>query len=130
MCVLDIGERCEVWAENHRKAKKKHLCDSCRRVVNPGETYWTVFSVFQGESTSSKGCAGCEEISRRFAESHDGLVFAPFDIGYTLSECISDFDEDEGGGWEQDLDWINLGRWLHRKNKFNRTITSEIPCHS
>ena len=130
MCVVDTGDRCSVWAESRPKARKRHICDSCRRVIEPGETYLVVFSVFEGVATNSKACPGCEAIIGRFADGHDGIRFSPHDIGFMIGECLADyFNESDALHYIQDLDWINLGRWLHRKNKFNRTLTSEQTCH-
>lgn len=131
MCMVDVVDMCEVWEESHHVARRRHLCDSCRRVIERGTKYLAVFTVFNGDANNSKACPECEAIIARFAEGHDGARFAPHDIRYMLGECIADyFDETDAIEYRQDLDWINLGCWLYRKNKFNRTITSEITCHS
>lgn len=132
MCVIDSGNVSEVWVENYRTARKHHLCSACFRVIRPGQTYLYNFNVFEGNTSHSKACLDCEEIMGRFGKAH-GMYFAPCDIGHQLSECVShsdEYDEGEDSQWRQDLDFIRLGRWLYRFNKFNRTISSEETCRS
>ncbi len=126
--MIDSHEVCSVWVDTHSKARKRHLCDCCWRVIEAGTVYLTNFNVFQGNASNGKMCNACEEILERFSESHDGMRFSPHDMGHVLSECIDEsFEESE---WRQDLDFIRLGIWLAKKNKFNRTVSGRGNAHS
>ncbi len=124
MCVLEC-DPCELFTESHRTARKHHLCDSCNRVIKPGQKYLTTFVVFEGTATSSKGCPGCEEIIDRFGKAHKGYRFAPMDIIHWLEQCLAEdeeYDEPEDVQWRQDYDWIRLGLALFKKSHLNRTV--------
>lgn len=59
MCMIDGGERAELWQESKQRARKMHKCCECGRDIHPGETYWKVFGIQDGDAFSDKWCAHC-----------------------------------------------------------------------
>lgn len=59
MCMIDGGDRAEVWVESTQKARKEHRCGECGRTISPGEVYHKVFGVQDGDPFSGKWCSHC-----------------------------------------------------------------------
>lgn len=98
MCDIDDGERCSVWSETQRRARKPHRCDACSGPIGIGEIYLVHFSVFEGYTTSEKMCVECEVARDEFADEHNGMLCTPSGMRETLRECISEGTsaDDEG----------------------------------
>lgn len=109
MCVIDFDEFCTVWQENTRKARKAHKCSCCRRQIQPGETYLTHFSIFDGSCTNEKCCAECEADRVEFAAAHDGARMNPSSFPEMVGDCISEGDE-EDSQWLPMLERIRKAR--------------------
>ena len=59
MCMIDGGERAEVWCESTSKARKPHNCGECGRTIQQGEVYHKVWGKQDGEAFTGKWCAHC-----------------------------------------------------------------------
>jgi hypothetical protein len=99
MCVIDFDEYCTVWQENTRKARKAHKCSCCRRQIEPGETYLTHFSIFDGNCNSEKCCSDCEKDREEFAAAHGGVLTNPGSFVQTLWDCMSEGDDEDEARW-------------------------------
>lgn len=116
MCLIDDGERCEVWREHKRKARKEHQCDCCRRTIKPGETYLVHFSLFEGDVTSDKCCEECDAERMEFGNAPGHMLFSPSYFPSVLSDCVSEGDDDdEGTRWRVMLDRIKAARLANKK---------------
>jgi hypothetical protein len=60
MCMIDGGDRAELWTESTAKARKPHQCCECGRTIQPGEIYHKVFGVQDRDPFSGKWCAHCD----------------------------------------------------------------------
>lgn len=61
MC-FDYDGYCEVWQESFPKARKPHKCCECGGVILKGHKYRNIFSVYEGDATTSKVCMPCEAV--------------------------------------------------------------------
>lgn len=61
-------DRCPVWNETWRRARKDHRCGACGEIIPTGHTYMYVSAVQDHRAWSHKSCARCwkmyEEILR------------------------------------------------------------------
>ena len=62
MCAIDLCDDPPKFHESsHRKARKEHRCDECRRVIAKDERYEYVFLVdYDGNPGEQRTCAHCE----------------------------------------------------------------------
>lgn len=99
MCDIDDGERCEVWCETQRRARKPHRCNACHGPIGEGEIYLVHFSKFEGYVSSEKMCVECELARQEFADAHNGVLWSPSIMRAMLTECIDEgATADEEGG--------------------------------
>lgn len=61
MCSCDGSAPSASW-ESCPKAKKRHKCSECRGWIEPGEVYWRVRGVWDGEARTFAMCADCNEL--------------------------------------------------------------------
>lgn len=98
MCVIDL-EPSDVWRETTRKARKEHVCSSCRGVILQNDVYLEHFSLFEGYPTRAKMCSLCHRDRAVFSAAHSQMLCTPIYFPDALEECIHDGDE------ESDLRW-------------------------
>lgn len=98
MCDIDDGERCSVWMETQRRARKDHRCDACDGLIGAGEVYLVHFSVYEDHPTSEKMCVECEVDRKEFADAHNGMLYPPGGLQELLESCINEgtISDDEG----------------------------------
>lgn len=60
MCMTDYDSP-TVYSESQRVARKSHRCDECQRVIDAGEKYCYVFSIYEGDPCQSKTCLQCKK---------------------------------------------------------------------
>ena len=60
MCMIDGGERAELWCESTARARKAQKCCECGRAINAGEIYHRVFGKQEGDTFNHKWCAHCD----------------------------------------------------------------------
>lgn len=60
------------YSRIHPRARKSHACETCCRVIQPGETYMRGSGYGSGEAYTWKECAHCEKyvelVARRLGE--------------------------------------------------------------
>jgi hypothetical protein len=104
VCDLYELESCTVWSEEKRRARKTHVCSSCRGVIRPGEDYWTHFSVADGRAVSEKICGVCFVAREDFAEVH-AVIPTPGYFAQSLVDCYGsearEFWTDEDRRWRK-----------------------------
>ncbi len=109
MCELGHFEPCTIWDERTHKARKPHVCSCCKRAIAAGETYTAHFSVYEGEAAYERLCAECDKDRDEFGRAHAGYPM-PSDFARSLSECISEGDEESERRWRPMLDRIRATR--------------------
>jgi len=60
MCFY-YDDVCSVWRQTIHVARKPHPCESCRRQIEPGEQYLSVFSIFEGDADTRCLCNQCAQ---------------------------------------------------------------------
>ncbi|RLI71035.1 hypothetical protein DRO91_06085 [Candidatus Heimdallarchaeota archaeon] len=68
-CTIDIDDQSggwDVYSSTTIKARKKHKCTECHRVIEPGETYERVKGLFDGCWWEHKTCVDCLSIRNEF----------------------------------------------------------------
>jgi predicted transglutaminase-like protease len=60
MCFI-YDEYAELYKEKDVKAKKEHKCSECARTIFKNETYQYIFTIFQGDATTTKICSDCKD---------------------------------------------------------------------
>lgn len=98
MCTIDdsYDDEPSVWRNTQRRARKPHVCATCRRTIAPGETYRVHVAIFDGYASTDKACADCTAVIDAFGRDHHAQ-FAPGSILDGLERCV---DEREAG-WER-----------------------------
>ena len=96
-CDIDYDDVAVIWTETHPVAHKQHKCCECRGVIQPGERYVVVRSLYDGAWSTSKVCWTCNAIRQDLAPC------APLgELRSELWECLG-FDYvtgDEDDRWE------------------------------
>lgn len=110
MCDLydGDGDRCVIWDERQRTARKEHRCGTCGTTIKPGEKYVHHSSMFDGYWSRDQSCLKCNVARQRFGDEHH-LTPAPSGFADALSDCI-----DEGP--ESARKWRPTLRAIHRRH--------------
>jgi hypothetical protein len=98
MCMIDL-EPCVVWRETKRRARKRHKCGGCGGLITAGEQYLVHFSVFEGNTSTSKLCLPCDQSRREFADHHDAGLCQPDYFYELLQGCIAEGDDESDVVW-------------------------------
>lgn len=99
MCTIDTSDYddpCSVWHNVQRRARKPHVCATCLRAIERGETYRIHTSILDGDVSSEKACADCTAVIDEFGREHHTL-YAPTSIFDGLEHCV----EEQEAGWER-----------------------------
>lgn len=88
MCFID-GDRCEVWRETERRARKVHTCASCGASVPQGELYVRHFSVGDGYVCDVAVCRPCADARAEFVAEH-GMVYQPPETMEMFRSCLDE----------------------------------------
>lgn len=84
MCMIDDGDRSDVWREVWRKARKDRKCGECNRVISKGEKYRYITGLQEGSWFDGSQCIHCTVIAHWLSiECH----------GYLLGAVWEDFEE-------------------------------------
>jgi len=80
----------EVWT---RKARKKHLCNGCGKLIQEGEPYHSVVMVDAGDLYQFKTCKKCKSFSKEYPELcyEDGIT----EEGW-IGEALQDWEAKNG----------------------------------
>jgi hypothetical protein len=94
MCeIYDDGERCKVWEEWSRTARKSHVCSCCGGGIAKGDAYHLIRSLFDGQWDGEKMCFKCWCAREQFSEAHDGHIARPSMLPDLLRECIDNAED-------------------------------------
>lgn len=91
MCGCDYDGPSVSW-ETRPKAKKQHRCCECRGWIEPGEVYWRVRGVWDGEAQTFSMCTDCEDIKAWASEGTDCFCWS---FGSVLTDAL-DFMHESG----------------------------------
>lgn len=116
MCSGPDLDPCDVWKLTSHKARKEHRCECCHTTINPGERYWRLFTVYEGEAGSEKSCNACNEAAEEFAAGHY-VRSGPGSMRDLYQQCVmeseDDGDTESWAKWTQVLEDIDArGRAL------------------
>lgn len=100
MCDLSTDDRCDVWNETRRRARKEHRCDSCRAAITPGRLYVVTSMVFDGYASSEKSCLRCFALAKRFGAEHR-LTPSPSSLLEYLDECVENDEDGDSAKWRR-----------------------------
>jgi hypothetical protein len=89
MCDFEVDDYCQVWNKTYPRARKQHVCNSCRTAIQPGEQYLRLFSVYDGYADTDKACMVCATLWESFVDAH-GYGFQPYMLDEMLTDCIAD----------------------------------------
>lgn len=89
MCDFEVDDYCQVWNKTYPRARKQHVCNSCRTAIQPGEQYLRLFSVYDGNADTDKACMVCATLWESFVDAH-GSGFQPYMLDEMLTDCIAD----------------------------------------
>jgi hypothetical protein len=62
--AFDCEGYCEIWRESFPVAKKEHKCCECRTLILPGERYCNIFTLYEGDASTSKQHLCCWSMAR------------------------------------------------------------------
>lgn len=100
MCVIEL-ERCDLWNEVARTARKPRRCSCCRVGIQAGERYTAHFSVLDGEAQSESLCEWCRNSRAEFVAAHGGeMIPNPSAFRIVLEDCIHDGDPESERAWK------------------------------
>ena len=91
MCSCDGDGPSASW-ETRPKAKKRHICCEWRGWIEPGETYWRVRGVWDGEPRSFSMCSDCEALTAWVGDDADCFCWS---FGNVLTDVL-DFVGESG----------------------------------
>ena len=74
MCMIESGERYDVYHSRNPKARKRHKCSECSRVIEVGETYRVTEGLYDGVWSMNKVCAHCSVPASWLAENCGGYM--------------------------------------------------------
>ncbi len=98
MCDLSYEETSTVYKVTRiARARTKHRCDGCGRIIAVGEAYDRHDSLYDGSWTTEEACLECAEALTEFGKAHR-FTPSPSTFSEYLSECVG-WDE-EGKHWE------------------------------
>ena len=69
VCLIDgndWGDPAEFYHEEHRKARKEHVCCECDETIKPGEMYEHVTGKWEDEIMTYKTCDLCVRIRNEY----------------------------------------------------------------
>ena len=90
--MCDCGDGPEAFWERHSVAKKWHRCNECGGHIQPGERYWAVRGIWEGDAQSFKTCSECEDLQNEASDRNDCLCYS---FGETHQNIV-DLAGDEG----------------------------------
>lgn len=105
MCAID-GDRADLWQDDVRRARKPHRCASCGRTIPAGESYTSLFTIFEGEADRCACCAACWSDLNEFGEAHR-FTPHPTTFAEELAACV-----EESSVYDEELDErVPAGEW-------------------
>jgi hypothetical protein len=91
MCRIEGADPATVYRESYPTARKVHRCEECRRVIEPGERYRYVFSVYEGHGNSYYTCGHCCAGQDWLGRECGGYIFG--EVAEELREHAEEYPE-------------------------------------
>lgn len=113
MCDVDFDYEPAGFVSTTRikKARKDHLCNSCKNTIPTGASYLRVASAYDGRAFTEKMCEQCSEISDDFDSKHNFKAF-PSALVDTLQHCVEqeewDGHKETAEYWQSKIEEIHL----------------------
>ena len=89
MCDPD-ADRCDVWRETWRNARKSHTCFGCKEPIEPSHRYCETANLYDGRWTDWKHCRRCATLfgaiadkTREVTREHVVFIEPDFSCGET-----------------------------------------------
>jgi hypothetical protein len=93
MCYCDDYYPPTVFREKNVKARKPHKCSECYRVITVGETYRSVFGVWEGNAQTFHWCAHCDAAQTVVAAVTDCRCYSFGGLWDDFHETAENFKE-------------------------------------
>ena len=110
MCEIYYdGDSWDAFTHSMRKARRQHVCMSCRATIAIGEVYHYTSYVYDHSAGSEKMCAECSRDRDEFGKAH---AFYPGARSFEeyLSECVAEDDEGDRAKWLPMLERLRARR--------------------
>jgi hypothetical protein len=119
MCRVDYyDEYALTLSSSTPLARKEHVCNECRRVVQPGEVYERIVMLCDGDFETAKTCTECVEARKWLLQECGGFI-----VGQVLEELEEHWDEEvELRSW-----WLaRLIVGMRHKWKYRRIVPAGV----
>ena len=83
---MEADEMCAFWESKIKKARKPHMCEECRKQIEPGSKYESLAYVFDQSFYHEKRCLVCVEIRNAFQEP--GSAYAAGDMWSDIRDYV------------------------------------------
>lgn len=88
--MCDCGDGPETYRETRPVARREHTCCECRGVIRAGETYRSLWGVWEGEAHTYKTCLDCLNLEGWMRDDYD--CFCPT-FGNLHTDALDFVDE-------------------------------------
>jgi|SRR5688572_8133270 len=125
MCMIDGGDKAEMWSESTQRARKTHKCGECGREIQRGELYWKVFGVHEGYPFSGKWCAHCNVAKSWLWKNCGGSV-----LEGVIEDCLEHVQDYRGREFTPALARVCAGarrKWTKKRGP-NRGQLMPVPA--
>lgn len=95
---------CDVYSEQIRVARKRHVCDGCQTPIPPGDRYVNGKGVADGHGFSLHHCGICEVMRQRIHE-HEIAEGCHWNESWIAPEDIAEWVSDEEVKTGTDYSW-------------------------
>lgn len=83
-CSYDNADQPEAYTQNTVRARKKHTCNECGSIIQPGELYERFTGIWNGIPATFKTCIPC--VNMRDDLCPGGFMFG--ELGYQIQKCL------------------------------------------
>jgi len=101
-------ERVRILDERLRKARVRHKCAECYRIIEPGESYLTESFVDEGKFNFHKTCAHCQIARQWLSDECGGFIYG------SVAEDLQEHAEDSYYGVNVKMLYVGLTRKWRR----------------
>jgi hypothetical protein len=104
MCQIEGAEPWNAFWDNHRTARKEHICTECGRTIGKGERYYNARGFIDRRFDQYYTCRHCDAASQWLVKVCRGYLFSG-----VLEELVEHFEEEP-----YPISTIGLGRLIVR----------------
>lgn len=98
-CSVDVNEAARAESHVIRRARKRHTCGECSRIISPGERYEVYSGIdYDGAPFSDKTCLGCMRIRDRFCPGG----WYRGGVAELVEQCLGFDYRDDPNEWDAD----------------------------